>query len=613
MNLKLKGHHHHPTPTRGFPILGARRLLVLTLPNTTQALVSGLFKLWLVITLGLLSGPVFSAAQIKVSPDRSSVVAGESFNLEFSSSDDVDDDPDFSPLQKDFEVEGQQQNSQISVINGKMTRQKNWTVALSAKRAGTLTVPAIKFGDDQSEPLTLNVQEASHAQSQPREVNEFGVSLQVDAEPKETYVQAQVLYTVRIWIPEGLPWRGGNLKEPQVDNALVERLSGDEDRAFLATRGGRDYRVIERKYAIFPHFSGLLRLEPLRLDGMIEMGGRSFFSQGSKRFSVRSEGIDLKVRSIPEEFTGKHWLPLTDLNLEESWSQDPPKVKAGDAITRTLTLKAHGANVGMLPELAAGQQLDPSIKQYPDQPALNEEKVPAAGMIATRQEKVALIPSKAGDFKLPAVEIPWWNTKTNKLEIAKIPERILHVEASAEANQSAAPVTPQPKQTAPSPAANQATQTSVPAQALPFWLDIWFWLALMFALAWLATVLAWILSRKTSGSATSTPTKPAATKQDNQAHKILRLACAQHDAIAARQALLDWAKTRWPEQQPGTLAEAGRLGGTALSLEISKLNQSLYSPHETAWQGDGLWAAVQAQAWDKHSKEESAQLEPLYR
>ena len=58
-----------------------------------------------IIALSLLgmffSGSVF-AAEVDVTLDRNIVQMDESFTAVFSASSKVDDDPDFSPLQKDF-------------------------------------------------------------------------------------------------------------------------------------------------------------------------------------------------------------------------------------------------------------------------------------------------------------------------------------------------------------------------------------------------------------------------------------------------------------------------------------------------------------------------------
>jgi len=562
--------------------------------------------------LAFLSAPAF-AAVIKVTPDHEPVQVDESFNLEFSSEESVDDDPNFSPLAKDFEIQGQSRNSSLSIVNGKMTRQQKWVVSVIPKRAGNIPIPAIAFGSDLSVPASVTVQAAGSAAPTPggggRE-GEFGVSLQVEVEPKDPYVQAQVIYTARLWIPETIRV-GGNLNDPQIDNALVQRLFDGNGRTYATNRDGRRYAVVERKYAVFPQSSGLLRIEPLRLDGEAEVGGQSFFDRGMRRFRVKSEAIDLKVRSIPEAFTGQHWLPAAELKLEESWPQDKPQAKAGEPVTRTLTLRAQGATVGVLPELSADARFDPSIKHYPDQPALTEEKLPTLGVTSVRQEKAALIPAKAGEFKLPAVEIPWWNTRTDRMEIARIPERVLKVEASGEL---ASPVTPpatQP-QTAESPASSSAPVSLKPS--MPTLDNRWFWLALLFGLGWLVTGLAWIWSLrvKPSSHLPSSP-KPMQAPSENQSRKALREACLKHDPIAARLALLEWAKARWPHERPASLGEVANLAGGELAKEIANLSRSLYSQAGANWQGDGLWSAVQSLASEQTIKSGKGGLEPLYR
>ena len=153
----------------------------------------------------------------------------------------------------------------------------------------------------------------------------------MEANPKNPYVQAQVFLTVRVLLRVNLA--GADLSEPVVQDALVERLA--DDHRYGTVRNGLDYTVIERKFAIFPQKSGLLRIDPMHLTAQVDVGSRAFFSRSTRAVRVKSDGIDLKVRPIPPEFTGKHWLPAADLKLEETWSSSPPQTKAGEPLTRT--------------------------------------------------------------------------------------------------------------------------------------------------------------------------------------------------------------------------------------------------------------------------------------
>ncbi len=559
----------------------------------------------LLCLLLLLAGPAF-AATIKVTPDRDPVRMDETFNLVFSSGESVDDDPDFSPLAEDFNILSRNQSSQVSIVNGKMSKTQEWTLSLSPKRTGAIPIPPIAFGNDRSQPASVTVLESGAAKPSTGGGDDAELMLEMEATPKNPYVQAQVIVTVRVLLRVNLA--GADLSEPTVTDALVERLG--EDRRYSTLRNGREYAVIERKYALFPQKSGLLRIDPLQLTAQVEVGGRSFFSRSTRAMRVRSEAVDLKVRPQPPEFTGTHWLPAADLKLEESWPQNPPQAKADEPITRTLTLRAEGATVSLLPELGADLRLDPTIKQYPDQPALNEEKLPTTGISGTRQEKTALIPAKPGEYKLPAVEIPWWNTKTERMETTRIPERTLKVEASAEpAQQQATPPEPTAQTTLSMSTPQEPAKPPSPAAENP-----WFWLALLFGLGWLGTGLAWWHSRRQPPPAASVQPQAGQAPDRRLARKALREACAKHDPAAARLALLAWASTRWPDRQTGALAEIAGLAGGSLAEEIERINRKLYGNGQEEWNGNGLWMAVEAVDNGKHADpRKQPTLEPMYR
>ncbi|MFM8330861.1 MAG: hypothetical protein ACKN9T_04165 [Candidatus Methylumidiphilus sp.] len=271
-------------------------------------------------------------------------------------------------------------------------------------------------------------------------------------------------------------------------------------------------------------------------------------------------------------------------------------------------MRGQGATLGLLPELGADAALDPSIKVYPDQPALHEDKLPTTGISASRQEKAALIPGKPGQFKLKAVEIPWWNTKTDRMEIARIAERTLPVtgEATAAAAQPAPPPAPAVGE-AVAPVAAPAGNYAAAGAA------IWFWLALLFGVGWLGTGLAWWLSRR------ARPTQPIrlppadSVPKEQPARRAVQQACERNDAAAARLALLDWARARWPEMRLVSLAEVADLAETPLAAEIGRLNRSLYGQNAAEWQGEGLWAAVASVGAQPAGKASEAGLEPLYR
>ena len=86
------------------------------------------------------------AVDINVKADRTQIEVNETFTLIFEANSDTDDEPDFSPLEKDFQVLGKSTGSNISLINGQYTRSKKWNVSLIALHKGNITIPQINFG-----------------------------------------------------------------------------------------------------------------------------------------------------------------------------------------------------------------------------------------------------------------------------------------------------------------------------------------------------------------------------------------------------------------------------------------------------------------------------------
>ena len=314
----------------------------------------------------------------------------------------------------------------------------------------------------------------------------------------------------------------------------------------------------------------------------------------------------MDVKPAPASFTGAHWLAAEQLDIRQEWSGDFEQMKIGEPLTRTLTLQVKGATVSSLPELGSGK-IDAQLKTYPDQPVLKEQKN-RDGVVAFREEKIAIIPSKEGTYTLPAIKIPWFNTQTNKMEVAKVPETTITVLAGAAVTPAPAATAPSETtaskpvveaepvvQTAPAPAAPEATQS------------IWLWVSLCLALGWLMTLFYFLRKR----------TAPLSVVTDSEDELILKAsinqlkkACADNNALAAKNALLVWGKLKFSATSLGAIAD---YSDARLRDEILQLNQVLYAKDAPAWSGKKLFQAfVENKARAKITSTGNA-LEPLFR
>ena len=563
----------------------------------------------------LFAGRAF-AVTISVTTDRSPAVINESFQIIFEADDSVDDEPDFSPLHKDFQITSTSISSNMSIINGRISSTKQWQLSVLAKRAGELTIPAIAFGKDRSQATTMTVASSRTAAGN-RQHADRNLFVEVQANTLKPQVQSQVLYTVKLY--RSLTIANASLSEPEVSggDAVIERLG--EDQSYDSWIEGRRYIVVERNYAIYPQASGRLTLAPIRLRGQLVQDRFSMFDPfaAQARTVIRqSEPITLEVQAVPSAFTGGHWLPAKNVSLQEQWSGNPMALQVGEPITRTLLLTAAGQTASQLPELPLWSL--PDFKQYPDQAALSDDKT-RTGITGTRQEKTAIIPNKPGNYTLPAIRLPWWNTEKSRLEHAELPERQIVVLAAADninntnklsdfappplgdldADNSSNKVESLGEQTAAGPEA-RTVKTS----------HAWQYVSLALGLVWLVTLLLWWRSGRQDKRQARAGNNAALI---GQVRKDIKQACQHHDAEKTKEYLLQWAHLHWAEHPPMSIGEIGRRSSKQLAAEIDLLANSLYSARSKAWNGSDFWVAFANESFKQQKEKQKGRLEPLYR
>lgn len=541
------------------------------------------------------------AADIQVSVDRNPVVVNQSFKLIYTANDEPDAEPDFSTLSETLDILNQQRSSNSSWVNGQISRSEQWILNVLAKQSGEVMIPAIAFGADRSKPLKIRViEEPESPQSQDE------VFLQVEATPEGPYVQSQVIYTLKLY--RRVQIAQASLSEPEIRDALVEKLG--EDSTYATQVNGIEYWVTERKYAIFPQQSGVLTIAPMTLTAEVVNHQRpsfnGFFSrQLTETRRVTSNAISLNVLPIPPGISSDNWLSAESLSLDDTWSNEALAIKVGEPLTRTVRLNVKGSTVGQLPELVGQNTMD-GLKMYPDQPVLKEDKL-SDGVSALREEKIAYLPGKAGDYLIPAIDISWFNTSTGKTEHAILPAVTLHAIGGVD-EISAAAVQPQSTEET----SNSTVQAIVSKveESPDTRVYVWQALSVFLGLGWLFTWIGY--GRKKMPIPSESSSKSLLIDSSIPAQKNLRLACLANDAPAAKSALLQWGKARFSSENLTALASNC---SDLLAEQILQLNRALYSPRAQSWQGQALWNAFDEQSTLISSTvvQQEDPLEPLYK
>lgn len=567
------------------------------------------YNLLLAIAALLVLCPGLSgAATITVHSDRNPVVLQESFQLLFEAVGKVDGDPDFTPLEKDFQVLSTSTSSSVSIVNTEITRTRQWRLNLLPLKTGELTVPAISFGKDKSPPTLLTVSQDG-AGSTGRDAPD--IFIEVEAAPASAYVQAELIYTIKLF--RAIATSNETLSEPELEqgSAIIELL--DADRTYDVFDQGRRYTVFERSYGIYPQVSGTLSILPVRFRGQTP-AVPSFrldpFGAGTRTVVRQSEPVRLEIMPVPASYRGGHWLPAADVRISEEWSKNPLELLPNEPATRTLTLTAQGLTASQLPAL---QELFPAdFKQYPDEPELENRKN-AGGVTALRQQKSAVIPALAGEYTLPAISLPWWNTNSGTVEYAVLPARRVRVAAAEPEAAIDTPGLPgldagvaDPGRTVP-----DAVQTAKSGETGSAGAAIWQWLTFILAAAWMITLVYIIKNRRTPRPGAP---QPRATEL-NEARKALKQACRDNDPQRAKTALLQWAGARRNGPPVYSLGDLEQHGDENLAEEIRNLSRALYSRDGDPWRGEPLWQAFlqESKTAGTDTTRDRGDLEPLFR
>jgi len=528
-------------------------------------------------------------AAVTTRVDRADVELNESFTLEVVSDTNIDSQPDVSVLDKDFYVGQGSQLSNTTIVNGQIRRSKTWTYVLMPRSAGQIIIPPIAIGNEQSPALVITVSEPSYA---PPGEAEVYVTSNVDF--SETYVQAQVLLTIKIY--RSVATRQPALREPTISGAeVLTELAGD-DRSYEAVIDGTVYNVVERVYALYPQESGQIDVSPARFEARVLRDGRI---TGRKVYDSEPQSITvLPIPPRPADYPDAVWLPARDLELTEDWSGEADEIKAGEPLTRHVTTSALGQLETQIPALEPPTA--PGLNVYPDKPELSR-RIESAGIRGVRKDQYAMIGVTAGTVLLPALEVPWWNTEKSEWQVARLPERSINILPSGEAPAAEAEA---------AASATAAEPGAVPREgSMPG--GIWRRVSELLAAVWVVTLFAWWWSSRPQKKQRA-PAPVPVHKQQSRHLRAARKAALAGDGSGVRKALLDWGALQWPEDTPRSVGALARRVSPPLAEELTKLSNLAYGPGGGEIEGEALAKAIRSFSVLKDADHEpEEQLPPL--
>ncbi|MBH0061239.1 protein BatD [Pseudoalteromonas sp. NZS71] len=502
--------------------------------------------------------PSWAATKLEASVDKNPVLAGEFFMLNISVDDTVKgEQPDTSSLLKDFVVGPTSLSSRTNIINGSINKQTTWSVKLMTRAEGDYTIPAFSVAGLTSQPIKLKVAKRSVDADKNNEI-----FLKTSLSSNSLFVQEAGVYTIKLYLAKEL--LDGSLSTPSMEDAQLTQL-GKQTESYELVDGKR-YLVITREYLIQPQKSGAYTIAGPAFQGRVQ--------QNYRQLEVSALGDDqqVEIKPIPSDYKGA-WLPSELVSLDEEWQPNDNTVEVGTPITRTITLTALGVTKEQLPEISM-PTID-GIRSYPDKKE-NNNAVRDGRVVSQQTASYALLPQKPGTYTLPEIQLPWFNTKMNRISVATLPKRTITVTPSSTApNTAVANPQSNPNNL---PAIENISNEAAGTQRIETKSDTPLWLIVVAALGyilWIGTVIFYLMTRSTK----NTTEKLQPNNRDISQPSLNELkALAKTNDVKAFYTALNSFSVKVTHKNVGAIDElCVRVNSSELNGLISQLQAQLYS------------------------------------
>lgn len=204
-------------------------------------------------------------------------------------------------------------------------------------------------------------------------------------------------------------------------NAIVT-LPDTGAQNLVETIEGQSYAGIRRTYIVTPQTGGDFTLPPARITFIYAAVPGQPGSDGA----VTLPQVKFTVTGAPAGGQAT----AQKITITQDLDRDPASLKAGDTLVRTITVEAQGLQAMMIPvpEFMAPE----GVRLYPHDPVLTDKMDQGQGSIGgTRIDRVTYAFEKPGSYRLPAIEISWYDPVAQKRDVAQAPEIAVSVAAAA--------------------------------------------------------------------------------------------------------------------------------------------------------------------------------------
>ncbi|MCG9640625.1 BatD family protein [Vibrio sp. Isolate34] len=226
--------------------------------------------------------------------------------------------------------------------------------------------------------------------------------------PTKVSVNEQVILTIEVATPRWLTGgtRIGSIEIPNVIAKQRNQLATN----YTERVGGATWSRQRWEVTLYPMTSGefVIPTVPVRIKVSAPDGsnvGGTLYTQPIKFEASLPSGL------LSDE---SPWFSATDVDVEQQWQRSNENLKVGDAVTRTVTIKAKDSLSVLLPDVLSND----STQQYQAYPQPNrlDDTQERGNYRSSRVEETVYVIQQGGEFTLPDFSFQWWDSKNQRLE-----------------------------------------------------------------------------------------------------------------------------------------------------------------------------------------------------
>lgn len=420
--------------------------------------------------LFIFSSNIAKAQRFSASSDATQVPLNYTFNVTYAVENgnlQKFNPPNFAAV--GFDASGPAQSTNVSVINGKVSKSISLTYTLKPKKQGDFIIPAatatVNGGEMRSNTISVKVV-APAKQSQQQQYNDpFDVFRQQrrQEEPSQEDIQKYVSKNmfVRVIPSKTSLYQGDQLtlsyklyyliqfqslvatKNPSFNGFLSEEFKLPEPdpnkRPDVEEYNGKKYYVQEfKRTALFPTKSGKIAIEPIELSSEVLIPVTDDFfgmvvGYEPYEYNFKSNAIDLDIRPLPEKNK-----PATFSGAVGKFSFEADYDKTKCKVDEPVTLKVIYKGTGNL------KLITPPKLEFPEEFEAYEPKVKddyqnnGSVVAGSKTFEYVIVPQDGGKFKLPKYEFAYFDVEKGDYVKFTLPETEIEVSGKAKLSENVA-------------------------------------------------------------------------------------------------------------------------------------------------------------------------------